>query len=92
MPDDQDLNSALKALQRAHPKLDTLSALVLVALDRVAGEAALSTAQLARRLEIEHALIRRACAELETEGWVVIDPAAGPGPALRVRLNASLWL
>ncbi|MFG6667745.1 MarR family transcriptional regulator [Halomonas sp. HNIBRBA4712] len=84
MPDTATLERALAELQKAHPALDGLSALVLLALDEQ-NEAGLSSARLARRLGIEHALVRRALAELEALGWVALSPAGGASPALRVR-------
>lgn len=85
--DQQKLQRALTALQDAHPELDTLAALVLLALREAspAGKG-ISSALLARRLAIEHALIRRACAALEDVGWVNTQPASGASPALRVAL------
>lgn len=84
----EELQRALIALQDAHPELDTLAALVLLALNGspAATSKGLSSALLSRRLSIEHALIRRACAELEETGWVETQPAGGASSALRVVL------
>ncbi|RUR35519.1 MarR family transcriptional regulator [Vreelandella populi] len=82
-----DLQRVLAELQDAHPELDTLAALVLLALCELPpNEKGISSALLARRLDIEHALIRRACAELEEADWVSTQPAGGASPALRVAL------
>ncbi|MGO3277633.1 hypothetical protein, partial [Halomonas sp.] len=55
----QHLQRALTALQAAYPELDTLAALVLLALDASPpSEKGVSSALLARHLDIEHALIR----------------------------------
>ncbi|MCB8889293.1 MarR family transcriptional regulator [Vreelandella malpeensis] len=89
MPDTATLERALKNLQRAHPSLDALQALVLLALDDQ-GKDGLSSALLSRRLGIEHALIRRALAELEVQGWVHLTAGGGASPALRVTLARSL--
>ncbi|MGP8289327.1 MarR family transcriptional regulator [Vreelandella zhanjiangensis] len=87
MANQQKLQRALAALQDAHPELDTLAALVLLALrESPPAEKGISSALLARHLNIEHALIRRACAELEDAGWVSTQPASGASPALRVAL------
>ncbi len=86
-PADQHLQRALNALQADHPELDPLAALVLLALaSSPSSEKGVSSALLARRLEIEHALIRRACATLEDAGFLHIQPANGPSPVLRVHL------
>lgn len=91
MANQQELQRALAALQDAHPELDTLAALVLLALrESPPAEKGISSALLARHLNIEHALIRRACAELEDAGWVSTQPAGGASPALRVSLLASI--
>lgn len=87
MANPQDLQRALSALQIAHPELDTLVALVLLALRELPStEKGVSSALLARRLDVEHALIRRACTTLEDAGWVSTQPAGGASPALRVAL------
>lgn len=99
MPDPSDqtvsqenLQRALTALQVAHPELDTLAALVLLALGELSPvEKGTSSALLARRLDIEHALIRRACAALEDAGWVNTQPAGSSSPALRVALIKPLF-
>ncbi|WNL39188.1 MarR family transcriptional regulator [Halomonas sp. PAMB 3232] len=85
----ETLERALENLQRAYPALDALQALVLLALDEQ-GKPGISSARLSRRLEIEHALIRRACAELDAQGWVRLTAAGGATPALRVELVRSL--
>lgn len=91
MANQQKLQRALAALQDAHPELDTLAALVLLALrESPPAEKGISSALLARHLNIEHALIRRACAELEDAGWVSTQPAGGASPALRVALIKRL--
>lgn len=89
MPDIEALERALENLQRAHPSLDALQALVLLALDGQ-GKDGLSSALLSRRLGVEHALIRRAMAQLETLGWVHLAVAGGASPALRVTLARPL--
>ena len=92
MSNQQELQRALKALQDAHPELDTLAALVLLALRELPpAEKGMTSARLARRLDIEHALIRRACAELEDAGWISTQPAGGASPALRVALIKPLF-
>ena len=84
----QHLQRALTALQAAYPELDTLAALVLLALDASSpSDKGVSSALLARRLAIEHALIRRACATLEEAGWIHTQPAGGASSALRVSLR-----
>ncbi|MBZ5487645.1 MarR family transcriptional regulator [Halomonas aquamarina] len=89
--DPASLQRALNALQAAHPELDPLAALVLLALDeQPPSENGVSSALLARYLEIEHALIRRACTTLEEAGWIRTQPAGGASPALRVCWVASL--
>ncbi|WP_252108205.1 MULTISPECIES: MarR family transcriptional regulator [unclassified Halomonas] len=85
----QTLERALESLQRTYPALDALQALVLLALDEQ-GEGGISSARLSRRLEIEHALIRRACAELEAQGWVRLTAAGKATPALRIERLRSL--
>ncbi|WNL42531.1 helix-turn-helix domain-containing protein [Halomonas sp. PAMB 3264] len=85
----ETLERALENLQRAYPALDALQALVLLALDEQ-GKLGISSARLSRRLEIEHALIRRALAELEAQGWVRLTSSGGPSPALRIELVRSL--
>ncbi|MCP1314187.1 MarR family transcriptional regulator [Halomonas sp. 707D7] len=89
MPDIEALERALENLQRAHPSLDALQALVLLALDGQ-GKDGLSSARLSRRFGVEHALIRRACTELEAQGWVHLAVAGGASPALRVTLARPL--
>lgn len=92
MASQQTLRRALTALQEAHPELDTLAALVLLALGELSPvEKGTSSALLARRLDIEHALIRRACAALEDAGWVNTQPAGGASSALRVALIKPLF-
>lgn len=87
----QHLQRALTALQAAYPELDTLAALVLLALNASPpSEKGVSSALLARRLDIEHALIRRACTTLEEAGWVHSQPAGGASSALRVVLIKPL--
>ncbi|PRY64965.1 MarR family protein [Vreelandella songnenensis] len=89
-PADRHLQRALNALQADHPELDPLAALVLLALaSSPSSEKGVSSALLARRLDIEHALILRACTTLEEAGWVSTQPAGGASPALRVCLIAS---
>ncbi len=69
----------------AHPELDMLTALVLVMVrEAEPSEGGISTALLARRLGVEHALVRRAAAELDTGGWVTTMPVDGASPALRL--------
>ncbi len=90
MANQQELQRALAALQDAHPELDTLAALVLLALrESPPAEKGISSAQLTRHLDIEHALIRRACAALEDAGWVNTQPAGGASPALRIALSET---
>ncbi|WFF40707.1 hypothetical protein EVC62_03880 [Salinicola endophyticus] len=48
--------------------------------------AGLSSAQLSRHLGIEHALVRRAAAELEAAGWIDTQARGGASPALWLRL------
>jgi len=81
-----ELQRALAALQQAHPELDALAALVLLALRESDSpdEKGMTTASLSRHLGIEHALIRRAAAELEALGWIVTEPVGGASPALRL--------
>jgi len=94
LPDHLDsaaLHRRLEALQVAHPKLDPLAALVLLAIrqSEAPGERGLTTAVMSRHLGIEHALIRRAAAELEAEGWVSAPPVGGASPALRLILTPT---
>ncbi|WP_353981009.1 MarR family transcriptional regulator [Salinicola endophyticus] len=77
------------ALQAAHPELDPLAALLLAALHDVA-EPSLSSARLSRHLGIEHALVRRAAAELEAAGWIATQARVGASPALGLRLLADV--
>lgn len=93
LPDPVDLQRQWQALQVEQPQLDPLAALVLVALralDAQGGggeeKTGTTTALLSRRLGIEHALIRRAAAELESGGWILTRPAGGASPALRLIL------
>jgi len=91
LPASSDLQRRWEALQIEHPELDPLAALVLLALresDLPRGRG-VSTALLSRRLGFEHALIRRAAAELEAHGWVLIEPAGGTSPALRLILSSN---
>lgn len=72
-------------MMAAHPELEPLAVLVLVLVNSVEPkDEGVSTAQLARRLGIEHALIRRAAAELDTREWVTTAPVGGASPALRL--------
>ena len=94
MPDPLDpetLQRRLVALQAEPPELDPLAVLVLLAVRQsdAARESGVSTALMSRRLGIEHALIRRAAAELEAGGWVTATPAGGASPALRLILPAT---
>lgn len=90
--DHTDLQRQLEALQTAHPELDPLAALVLLAMREsvsVFGDDSprgLTTALLSRRLGIEHALIRRAAADLEALGWIRAEATGGASPALRLHL------
>ncbi len=73
------------SLLEAHPSLDPLAGMVWIALrDWGTTARGLTTAQLSRRLEVEHALIRRAAADLEALGWIDSQPAGGASPALRL--------
>lgn len=94
MPDPLDpeaLQRRLVALQTEHSELDPLAALVLLAVHQpdAARDSGVSTALVSRRLGIEHALIRRAAAELEAGGWVTATPVGGASPALRLILSAT---
>ncbi|WP_110670478.1 MarR family transcriptional regulator [Salinicola halophilus] len=85
--DDADLAQALAALLQAHLGLDPLAGVVWLALRDVGDSPrGLTTAQLSRRLEVEHALVRRAAAELEALGWIDSRPAGGASPALRLTM------
>jgi hypothetical protein len=93
LPDPADLQRQWQALQVEHPQLDPLAALVLVALraldaqgDGGEEKTGATSALLSRRLGIEHALIRRAAAELESGGWILTRPAGGASSALRLIL------
>lgn len=92
MTGQEDLLRKIAALQDVHPELDTLAALVLLALceSPAATSKGASSALLSRRLAIEHALIRRACATLEDAGWIETQPSQGVSPALRVQLIKPL--
>lgn len=88
-PPESALERALDALMAAHPELEPLAALVLLALRERGREVeteGMTTSQLSRRLDIEHALIRRAAAELEAGGWVTSHPVGGASPSLRLFL------
>lgn len=95
--DPSHLQRKLQALQYEHAELDPLAALVLVAVREFEwpeGESpnkgqkpqGITTALLSRKLDIEHALIRRAAAELEAGNWISTEPASAASPALRLRL------
>ncbi|WP_144076844.1 hypothetical protein [Salinicola socius] len=86
-----DLQRHWEALQIEHPQLDPVAALVLLALRQsdAPGDGSVSTALMSRRLGLEHALIRRAAAELETGGWVSAQPVGGASPALRLILTPT---
>ncbi|WP_251977629.1 MarR family transcriptional regulator [Salinicola avicenniae] len=85
----EDLQRQLAALQASHPDLEPLAALVLLAV-RQFGEGrdarGVTTSLLSRKLGIEHALVRRAAADLEAAGFVAAVPAGGASPALRLTL------
>lgn len=87
---EQELPRALVALRQAHPELDPLAGLIVLALREFGwmGDEGTTTALLSRRLGIEHALIRRACAELEAADWIATQPVGGASPALRVMARA----
>ncbi|WP_162619590.1 MarR family transcriptional regulator [Salinicola peritrichatus] len=87
MPDSggpDGLQRQFEALQAAHPELEPLAVLVLLAVRQSDSPNGVTTARLSRRLGIEHALIRRAAAELEALGWIVTEPVGGASPALRL--------
>lgn len=65
--------------------MDALTSVVLLAVRQGAGIGELSSATIARRLTLEHALVRRACAELNARGFIDARPAGGASPALKVR-------
>ncbi|KFF48045.1 hypothetical protein GY26_16625 [Gammaproteobacteria bacterium MFB021] len=83
------LERRFTALQAAHPELDPL-ALVLLAALRDVNDPPLSSARLSRHLGIEHALVRRAAAELEAAGWIATQARGGASPALGLRLLADV--
>ncbi|RJS91930.1 helix-turn-helix domain-containing protein [Salinisphaera sp. Q1T1-3] len=90
MPPEDGIDSLerdLEALQAAHPDLEPLAGIVLLAVcaqyDPGRGKG-VNTALLAQRLDIEHALIRRAVTDLETRGWITAESAGGASPALRL--------
>ncbi|WP_110707965.1 helix-turn-helix domain-containing protein [Salinicola sp. CR57] len=89
--DPKALQRRLATLQSEHPELDPLAALVLLAIRHsgAAGDSGVSTALVSRRLGLEHALVRRAAAELESDGWVTATPVGGASPALRLILATS---
>ncbi|MDH4574505.1 hypothetical protein [Salinicola acroporae] len=89
--DPEALQRRLATLQAEHPELDPLAALVLLAIrhSSVAGDSGVSTALVSRRLGLEHALVRRAAAELESDGWVTATPVGGASPALRLILATT---
>ncbi|WP_110656574.1 MarR family transcriptional regulator [Salinicola halimionae] len=91
LPDAIELQRQWEALQDEHPELEPVAALVLLALKESgpAREAGISTALISRRLGLEHALIRRAAADLETGGWVSARPAGASSPALRLILTPT---
>jgi DNA-binding MarR family transcriptional regulator len=91
LPDAIELQRQWEALQDEYPELEPVAALVLVALRQsdAPGDSGVSSALLARHLGLEHALIRRAAAELETDGWVAARPAGGASPALRLILTPT---
>ncbi|MGQ7243304.1 MarR family transcriptional regulator [Salinicola sp. V024] len=91
LPELIELQRQWEALQLEHPQLDPVAALVLVALRQSDAPSAtgVSSAVLSRHLGLEHALIRRAAAELEAGGWVTARPSGGASPALRLILTPT---
>lgn len=68
------------------PELAPLEALVLaVLMDR----SPIDTGRIARQFELEHALIRRASASLETKGWLTSESKSGKSPGLKLTLQTS---
>lgn len=90
--DQRELQRQLDVLQADYPQLDTLAALVLLAVrhadayqDENAERTGVTTAALSRRLGVEHALVRRAATELEAMELIATAPNGGASPALRLR-------
>jgi len=82
------LQRALEALQAAAPELSDTCAVVLLATrefhDSGRGKG-VNTTLIAQRLDIEHAMVRRAATELETGGYITSIPVGGASPALRLK-------
>ena len=87
-PDSTRLQHALDALRASAPELDDTARIVLFAVREFGADSAsakgVNTVRLAKQLDIEHALIRRAATELEANGYILSTSVGGASPALRL--------
>ncbi|MCM2129838.1 MarR family transcriptional regulator [Larsenimonas rhizosphaerae] len=66
--------------------VDALEGLVLALLAERSPQA---TGTLARRMALEHALVRRSASRLEEAGWIACEPSSGRSPGMRLTLLES---
>ncbi|RKQ96939.1 formate dehydrogenase F4B subunit [Kushneria sinocarnis] len=90
MADEAAFEALVGRILAARPALQPLEAVLLAAVIEAQQDAGdgrrtgVDTGRLARRFEIEHALVRRSAAALSAAGWLTTAPRGGRSPALRL--------